>query len=106
MTTSPAPQTDTEAAPEEVVPAHPWAELVPEHFLLLRLAPLPTDRHTGARPSQPLSPPSADDLVGQAMRIVPRPRSVPGTVGHGPLPHGSSPDAFDLRPTSAPSDSS
>lgn len=51
MTTSPAPQTDTDAASEEVAePAHPWAELAPEHFLLLRLAPLPTDRHTGARP--------------------------------------------------------
>lgn len=51
MTDSPAPQTDTDAAPQEVVePAHPWAELAPEHFSLLRLAALPTDRHTGARP--------------------------------------------------------
>lgn len=51
MTTSPAPQTATDAAPQEVVePAHPWAELAPEHFHLLRLAPLPIDRHTGARP--------------------------------------------------------
>lgn len=30
--------------------AHPWAELPAEQFRLLRLAPLPTDRHTGARP--------------------------------------------------------
>jgi hypothetical protein len=53
MTDSPAPQTDTEAAPQAVVePAHPWAELAPEHVRLLRLAALPTDRHTGARPLQ------------------------------------------------------
>jgi len=51
MTDSPAPQTDTDAAPQEVAEqAHPWAELTPEHFSLLRLAALPTDRHTGARP--------------------------------------------------------
>jgi len=51
MTDSPEPQTDTDAAAQEVVePAHPWAELAPEHFSLLRLAALPTDRHTGARP--------------------------------------------------------
>jgi hypothetical protein len=43
--------TDTDAAPqEEVEQAHPWAELAPETFSLLRLAPLPTDRQTGARP--------------------------------------------------------
>lgn len=28
----------------------PWADLAPEHFQLLRLAPLPTDRNSGARP--------------------------------------------------------
>lgn len=51
MTDSPAPQTNTDGAPQEVVePAHPWAELAPEHFSLLRLAALPTDRHTGTRP--------------------------------------------------------
>ncbi|WP_339521914.1 hypothetical protein [Pseudomonas sp. EA_35y_Pfl2_R111] len=51
MTDSPAPQTDPDAAPQAVVEqAHPWAELAPEHFSLLRLAALPTDRHTGARP--------------------------------------------------------
>ncbi|MDH1262899.1 hypothetical protein [Pseudomonas sp. GD03944] len=31
-------------------PTHPWADLPPEHFRLLRLAPLQVDRHTGARP--------------------------------------------------------
>lgn len=37
-----------EAAPE---PAPlPWAEVTAEHFQLLRLAPLPTDRNSGARP--------------------------------------------------------
>ena len=51
MTDSPAPQTDSDDAPQAVVEqAHPWAELAAEHFSLLRLAALPTDRHTGARP--------------------------------------------------------
>ncbi|MFK8329343.1 hypothetical protein M2D63_004850 [Pseudomonas sp. BJa5] len=49
----------TEAAPQEAldtpeaasVPAPlPWAEVAPEHFQMLRLAPLPTDRNSGARP--------------------------------------------------------
>jgi hypothetical protein len=35
---------DTPAAP------HPWADLAPEQFNLLRLAPLPVDRDTGPRP--------------------------------------------------------
>ncbi len=39
---------DAEAAP---VPVElPWADVQPEHFKLLRLAPLTTDRATGARP--------------------------------------------------------
>jgi AcrR family transcriptional regulator len=47
--------TDTDARPtEEAVGAepqpHPWQGLAAEHFRLLRLAPLATDRHTGARP--------------------------------------------------------
>ncbi|MEX6503309.1 hypothetical protein [Pseudomonas zhanjiangensis] len=29
---------------------HPWADLAPEHFRLLRLAALPVDRASGARP--------------------------------------------------------
>lgn len=42
-----APETP-EAAPE---PAPlPWAEVAAEHFQMLRLAPLPTDRNSGARP--------------------------------------------------------
>jgi hypothetical protein len=36
--------------PAEMEKAHPWAELDPEQFSLLRLAPLPIDRHTGPRP--------------------------------------------------------
>ncbi|TBU88983.1 hypothetical protein [Phytopseudomonas dryadis] len=48
MTDSQTPATADEA--EKVEPAHPWAQLAPEHFRLLRLAPLPIDRHTGARP--------------------------------------------------------
>ena len=35
---------------EEAPKAHPWADLGPEHFYLLRLAPLATDRVTGPRP--------------------------------------------------------
>jgi hypothetical protein len=51
MTDSPALQTDPDAAPQEAVEqAHPWAELAPEHFSLLRLAALSADRHTGSRP--------------------------------------------------------
>lgn len=51
MADTPAPQTDADAASTEAVEqAHPWAELDPEQFRLLRLAPMPTDRHTGARP--------------------------------------------------------
>ncbi|AIL60644.1 hypothetical protein [Pseudomonas alkylphenolica] len=49
----------TEAAPQdapetpEAVPEPaplPWAEVTAEHFQMLRLAPLPTDRNSGARP--------------------------------------------------------
>ena len=48
MSESPAerPSVEQDAAPQP----HPWTELAPEHFELLRLAPLPIDRHTGARP--------------------------------------------------------
>ncbi|QKE63374.1 hypothetical protein HNE05_08365 [Aquipseudomonas campi] len=47
--------TDTDAQqPADEVPAapqpHPWQDLPAEQLRLLRLAPLPTDRHTGARP--------------------------------------------------------
>lgn len=48
MTTAP---TAVEPAEEpQEIPALPWAELTAEHFQLLRLAALPTDRSTGARP--------------------------------------------------------
>jgi hypothetical protein len=51
MTDSPAPQTPAEAPSQPAAEqAHPWADLEPEQFQLLRLAPLPTDRYTGARP--------------------------------------------------------
>ncbi|MCU1722251.1 MULTISPECIES: hypothetical protein [unclassified Pseudomonas] len=52
MTDAPT-QDATAAADEPVVPEAaplPWADLAPEHFQLLRLAPLPTDRNSGARP--------------------------------------------------------
>lgn len=38
------------AEPEQIDAPHPWADLAAEQFSLLRLAPLPFDRHTGARP--------------------------------------------------------
>ncbi len=53
MTDANAPQSAPDAtaqAQAAVEKAHPWADLAPEHFRLLRLAPLPVDRHTGARP--------------------------------------------------------
>ncbi len=48
MTTSPTAVEPAEEPHE--IPALPWAELTVEHFQLLRLAALPTDRSTGARP--------------------------------------------------------
>ncbi|GLZ87708.1 hypothetical protein Pres01_37590 [Metapseudomonas resinovorans] len=47
MTESPAEQQSVEEAEPK---PHPWSELAAEHFDLLRLAPLPIDRHTGSRP--------------------------------------------------------
>lgn len=44
-TDRPAPET-----PEPAPQPHPWAELGPEEFHLLRLAPLPANRVTGLRP--------------------------------------------------------
>ncbi|MBC3419441.1 hypothetical protein [Pseudomonas sp. RW3S2] len=48
MTDAPAAEA-TEEHPPESAPL-PWADLAAEHFQLLRLAPLPTDRNSGARP--------------------------------------------------------
>ncbi len=51
MTEPTASPNASEAAPTPAEPLlHPWAELAPERFRLLRLAPLPTDRDSGARP--------------------------------------------------------
>lgn len=52
MNTPPAPATDETTADQqaEATKVHPWSELGAEHFRLLRLAALPIDRHTGARP--------------------------------------------------------
>ncbi|MFC4861099.1 hypothetical protein ACS8MQ_08130 [Pseudomonas sp. MAHUQ-62] len=47
MTESTAEQQSAEEAEPQ---PHPWSELAAEHFDLLRLAPLPIDRHTGSRP--------------------------------------------------------
>lgn len=38
------------AEPQQADAPHPWADLAAEQFSLLRLAPLPFNRHTGARP--------------------------------------------------------
>lgn len=47
-----APETTPEAEAEAQAPEAlnlPWADIHAEHFKMLRLAPLPTDRNTGAR---------------------------------------------------------
>lgn len=45
------PQDTADIAAEPTEPlALPWADVVPEQFHMLRLAPLPTDRSTGGRP--------------------------------------------------------
>ena len=49
MTDSPEP-IDSEAQAPATPQPHPWAELAPDRFRLLRLSPLPTDRDSGARP--------------------------------------------------------
>lgn len=50
MTDTPeAPEATAETTETEVVEL-PWADVQAEHFKMLRLAPLPTDRATGARP--------------------------------------------------------
>ncbi|MVW75724.1 hypothetical protein [Pseudomonas xionganensis] len=52
MSESPASPSDSPADSDvqQVETPHPWADLPAERFQLLRLAPLPADRHTGARP--------------------------------------------------------
>lgn len=52
MSEQPTPQPAPLAAVDTEPPAaaHPWAELPPERYSLLRLAPLPVDRDTGPRP--------------------------------------------------------
>lgn len=49
MTDSTAP-TDSDAQAPDSPQSHPWEELAPDRFRLLRLAPLPTDSDSGARP--------------------------------------------------------
>ncbi len=44
-----APDATDESPAPEAAPL-PWADVVPEHFQMLRLSPQPTDRNTGARP--------------------------------------------------------
>ncbi len=50
MSDTPSPPAGSKepASPEASV--RPWADVQPEHFKMLRLAPLQTDRSTGARP--------------------------------------------------------
>ncbi|MDD0975516.1 hypothetical protein [Pseudomonas fontis] len=47
--TQDAPQASDEPEVPEAAPL-PWAEVTTEHFQMLRLSPLPTDRNSGARP--------------------------------------------------------
>ncbi|MDE2031828.1 MAG: hypothetical protein KGI95_02075, partial [Pseudomonas sp.] len=48
---TPEPTADTTADTEAAASAAlPWAEVQAEHFKMLRLAPLATDRATGVRP--------------------------------------------------------
>jgi len=49
MTDSPE-ITESEAQTPTPAQPHPWAEVTPNRFQLLRLSPQPTDRDTGARP--------------------------------------------------------
>ena len=50
MSDTPSQPADAEEpATPEALP-RPWADVQPEHFRMLRLAPLQTDRSTGARP--------------------------------------------------------
>lgn len=46
---SPSPNDSETQVPATPQP-HPWAELAPDRFRLLRLSPLPTHRDTGSRP--------------------------------------------------------
>jgi len=50
MTDAPAAVEPAEEPQAPDSAALPWADLAVEHFQLLRLAPLPTDRNSGARP--------------------------------------------------------
>ncbi|WXL24058.1 hypothetical protein WG219_11910 [Ectopseudomonas mendocina] len=50
MTENTTPEAEASAEDQELEEAHPWAELPPEEFRLLRLAPLPVDKYTGPRP--------------------------------------------------------
>ena len=50
MSDTPTPHAGTEEPAPPEATTRPWADVQPEHFKMLRLAPLPTDRSTGARP--------------------------------------------------------
>lgn len=50
MTEATSQPIDENTPPPAPTQPNPWADLQPEQFQLLRLAPLPTDRDTGARP--------------------------------------------------------
>jgi hypothetical protein len=50
MSDTPSQPAGPEAPAVPEAPPLPWADVQPEHCRMLRLAPLPTDRSTGARP--------------------------------------------------------
>ena len=50
MSDTPSTSAASEGPATPEAPLLPWADVQPEHFKMLRLAPLQTDRSTGARP--------------------------------------------------------
>lgn len=50
MSDTPSQPADSPEPATPEAPPRPWADVQPEHFRMLRLAPLQTDRSTGARP--------------------------------------------------------
>ncbi|KQB52086.1 hypothetical protein AQS70_03950 [Pseudomonas endophytica] len=50
MSDTPSHSADSSESATPETASRPWADVQPEHFKMLRLAPLPIDRSTGARP--------------------------------------------------------
>ena len=50
MSDTPSKSAEAQEPATPEAPPLPWADVQPEHFKMLRLAPLQTDRNTGGRP--------------------------------------------------------